>query len=189
MIDRAALPSISFALAEMGINPGLHGGRGRSRCPIHGGDNPQAFSYDDDRGIWYCFRCGIGGDVVELVKRSQDVNFVGALKWLRLKPDFLPAPDPEQVRRHRVREGLYRWARDKARELRDEHYMRCVVEQAALRLLRLNPDDEQAWDALQRALIGMENVSHQLDMLEGTDEQKIEIYKQMKGRNERQSVR
>lgn len=178
MIDRTALPSISRVLSDMGLNPGRYG---RTKCPIHGGDNRQAFSYDDKRGVWYCFRCGIGGDVVELVKRSQDVDFVGALKWLGQKPDFLTAPAPQEVRRLRVREGLYHWAKETARGLREEHYCRVVVEQAALDLLRRDPDDEQAWDALAGALKGLDAVAHKLDLLEGTDADKIEAYKMMKG--------
>jgi DNA primase len=48
--------------------------RGRGRCPIHGGDNDQAFAvYPDSSagpeakpGRWHCYRCDEGGDVVDL---------------------------------------------------------------------------------------------------------------------------
>jgi DNA primase len=38
----------------------------RGRCPIHFGDNPQAFAVYPDQGSWHCFRCNTGGDVVAL---------------------------------------------------------------------------------------------------------------------------
>jgi len=64
MIPRSQLPAISRILSQLGIKPGR---RGRTACPIHRGDNQQAFSYDDDKGYWHCFRCNKGGDAVRLV--------------------------------------------------------------------------------------------------------------------------
>lgn len=40
--------------------------RNRARCIVHGGDNPESFSIDPERGLWHCFRCNEGGDVIEL---------------------------------------------------------------------------------------------------------------------------
>jgi len=45
-------------------------------CPIHGGDNPTAFSVDLSLNRWYCFTgCSAGGDVVDLVRRLHRVGF------------------------------------------------------------------------------------------------------------------
>jgi DNA primase len=47
----------------------------RARCIIHGGDNNQAFSIDPERGLWHCFRCNEGGDIItlcELVERHLE---------------------------------------------------------------------------------------------------------------------
>ncbi len=39
-------------------------------CPVHGGDNPNAFVISLSKNIWHCFtRCNTGGDVVKLVRR------------------------------------------------------------------------------------------------------------------------
>ena len=45
--------------------------RGRCACPLHGGDNPEAFSVANGKG-WHCFTgdCG-SGDGVELVRRLR----------------------------------------------------------------------------------------------------------------------
>lgn len=177
MIERSALPSISRILAEMGINPNSHG---RTKCPIHQGENRQAFSYNDQKGVWYCFRCGFGGDAIDLVKRSLDVGFIGALRWLGLKPDFMGTPDPAVMQRHRVHAGLQNWARKTAKGLRFEHYIRERVTVRARARLAVNPEDEWAWNWLEWALKGKEDLAYKLDLLEGTEEQQIEIYKHMR---------
>jgi len=42
-------------------------GRFAGPCPVHGGDNPTAFTIDDEKGLWYCFtRCQTGGDIFSL---------------------------------------------------------------------------------------------------------------------------
>jgi DNA primase len=38
-------------------------------CPLHGGDNPNAFVISLSKNIWHCFtQCNTGGDVVKLVQ-------------------------------------------------------------------------------------------------------------------------
>jgi len=50
---------------------GLELRRGRARCPIHGGDNPEAFSVTAGKG-WHCHtQCATGGDGVDLVRRLR----------------------------------------------------------------------------------------------------------------------
>jgi DNA primase len=64
-------------------------------CPLHGGDNPTAFSVDLRTNRWYCFTaCGAGGDVVDLVRRLHHVGFRGAAAILAglSAPGTLPLP-------------------------------------------------------------------------------------------------
>jgi len=65
--------SVSEVLSAYGLDAGLvrRGTRLRGRCPLHGGDNPTAFSVDDERGLWHCFTACGGGDVVDLVGRLE----------------------------------------------------------------------------------------------------------------------
>jgi DNA primase len=55
-------------------------------CPVHGGDNPNAFVISLSKNLWRCFTgCDAGGDVVELVRRlygkdyRQTAAFLAAL--------------------------------------------------------------------------------------------------------------
>lgn len=52
-------------------------------CPIHRGDNPNAFVVDTDKNLWYCFtRCQAGGDIVELVRRLDRASYAQAAQHL-----------------------------------------------------------------------------------------------------------
>jgi DNA primase len=45
-------------------------------CPVHGGDNPNAFVISLSKNIWRCFtRCNTGGDVIKLVRRLYAKNY------------------------------------------------------------------------------------------------------------------
>lgn len=53
-------------------------------CPIHGGDNPNAFVVSLGKNLWYCFTgCNGGGDLVDLVRRLDGKNFRQTLHYLR----------------------------------------------------------------------------------------------------------
>jgi len=55
-------------------------------CPIHGGDNATAFSYDSDRKIWSCFtkHCHkkYGNDMIGLIRSVLDCTFAQAVSWI-----------------------------------------------------------------------------------------------------------
>jgi DNA primase len=58
----------------------------RSACPLHKGKNKTAFSvYVDDNGRqrWHCHTgCNAGGDVIDFVRRWQNLDFIEAVRWL-----------------------------------------------------------------------------------------------------------
>ena len=68
-----------------GGKPKKNGNRYSCACPIHGGDNPTAFSiYDKDgKQLWNCFTgsCG-GGDAIKFVELWQGMNFKQACEWI-----------------------------------------------------------------------------------------------------------
>ena len=55
-------------------------------CPIHGGDNSTAFSYDSERKIWSCFtkHCHkkYGNDMIGLIRSILDCSFAQAVSWI-----------------------------------------------------------------------------------------------------------
>lgn len=50
-------------------------------CPFHEEGTP-SLSVDSERGLWYCFGCGLGGDVISFVERIEGVGFVEACRIL-----------------------------------------------------------------------------------------------------------
>jgi DNA primase len=43
----------------------------RGRCPIHGGQGREAFHANFERGVFHCFACGAGGNVLDLVAAME----------------------------------------------------------------------------------------------------------------------
>jgi DNA primase len=66
----------------------VRGNQLRSRCPIHHGDNPTAFSIDFDPAgelpvVWMCrTECQTNGDVFELVRKVKKCSFLDAVNWV-----------------------------------------------------------------------------------------------------------
>lgn len=66
-------------------------------CPLHP-DNRPSMSFND-KGLWYCFVCGIGGDIVKLVMLVENLGFKESLHWLNNTfslglTDEIPKKDP-----------------------------------------------------------------------------------------------
>src|ERR671912_2851544 len=60
------------------------GERWRGKCPICGnGAHSDAFSLDDTLGLFHCFACVSGGDVVRLVERWGGFSVAGGGAWAR----------------------------------------------------------------------------------------------------------
>lgn len=61
--------------------PVQRGSAWRIACPFHEDAHP-SLGIDPDKGLWYCFPCGIGGDGIELVMRVRGLDFAAAVKDL-----------------------------------------------------------------------------------------------------------
>ena len=60
-------------------------------CPIHRGDNPNAFVVHPGKNLWHCFTgCDAGGDVVELVRRLDEKTYQQAAVYLATLAGSLP---------------------------------------------------------------------------------------------------
>jgi DNA primase len=57
------------------------GARWTGRCPFHEERTP-SFSVNAADKLFYCFGCGIKGDLITFVKESEGLDFVGAIEWL-----------------------------------------------------------------------------------------------------------
>lgn len=49
-----------------------------TRCPFHDDEHP-SLTVNVERGVWYCFPCGIGGDGIAFVERLRGTDFAGAV--------------------------------------------------------------------------------------------------------------
>lgn len=50
-------------------------------CPFHSEKTP-SFTVYPENGSFYCFGCGAGGDLVTFVRRIENLDYVGAVKFL-----------------------------------------------------------------------------------------------------------
>jgi DNA primase len=53
-------------------------------CPFHNEKTP-SFQVNPDIGVWKCFGCGEGGDVIKFVQKIENLSFVEALERLALR--------------------------------------------------------------------------------------------------------
>lgn len=88
------------------------GRRWRGKCPLcENGEHSDAFSLDDDLGLFHCFACGSGGDLVRLVELWGPFSVGEAIAWLGHTFDLDLPERPEswyrkQTRQQRLRERL-----------------------------------------------------------------------------------
>jgi DNA primase len=69
------------------------GGRYKGLCPFHSEKTP-SFTVDRDKGFFYCFGCGAGGNVFKFLELQEKLGFVDAVKHLAAK---FGVPIPEEV--------------------------------------------------------------------------------------------
>ena len=80
--EKVRIPQLLVSAGRLSL---LHrrGSRWIGPCPIHGGDNPTAFTVHEERNVWFCFtHCGRGGTVVDLALALCDGSWPRALRWL-----------------------------------------------------------------------------------------------------------
>ena len=58
-----------------------HGRDYMGLCPFHNEKSP-SFHVSADKQLFHCFGCGAGGNLVQFVMRSENLDFTDALKLL-----------------------------------------------------------------------------------------------------------
>ena len=103
------------AAIRYGYNPDS---RHRILCPFHDDHKPSLMLYPGDRG-WYCFVCGIGGDVVGFVSKLFHLSPHEAA--IKLNDDFglgmTPGPAPSRMY---VQKARHDQAMQRAKQMQEE---------------------------------------------------------------------
>lgn len=63
-------------------------------CPLHQ-ESSASFHVDDQKGFYYCFSCKAKGDVFSFVRKTENVEFIEAVRMLALEAG-IPMPEDKQ---------------------------------------------------------------------------------------------
>lgn len=86
--DRAFVESVKGALdiveliEASGIILKKAGKEWQGLCPFHADEKSPSLSVSRDKGLWHCFGCGAGGDIVAWVMQKEGLRFVSAVGFL-----------------------------------------------------------------------------------------------------------
>ena len=77
-------------------------------CPFHGEKSPSFFVLPD-RQFFHCFGCGVGGDVIQFVRKIENLDFLPTLELLANRAGItLPVAEGDQDNtRIRLKEKVY----------------------------------------------------------------------------------
>jgi len=79
----------------------------KAKCPFHNEKTP-SFFISPDRGTYYCFGCGVKGDIFTFVEEFEGLDFRGALKLLAGRAGIvLESYDPKDKKNQSEKERLY----------------------------------------------------------------------------------
>lgn len=133
-----------------------------ARCPFHKEKTP-SFKVDSQTGLYYCFGCREGGDVIRFVEKTKSLTFVEAVEYLAARAGIVPAGSPsfrrDQSGRRRLSDAVseaadfyhrYLVESPQAQEARAYLEKRGIGREAIARFrLGYSPD---SWDSLTRHL-------------------------------------
>jgi DNA primase len=142
------------------------GGSLKGLCPFHDEKTP-SFNVTPARGLWYCFSCSEGGDVIRFVQKIDSLSFAEAIERLAARAGIDlryeqggHVPGQEQSQRRRLIEAHRAAAEFYAERIQSSD---AVTARAFLSSRGFEPADGQRfgtgyapaeWDALTRHLRG-----------------------------------
>jgi len=154
---------------------GAGGGNLKGLCPFHEEKSP-SLSVSPSRGLFYCFGCGAGGDVIRFVERIENLSFTEAVEQLAAAAgiglrylDSGPAAPRQAGQRTRLVEANRAAAEFYAEQLRDPQAL------AAREFLTQRGFDQAAagtygcgfappgWDALTKHLLARKFTAAELE--------------------------
>jgi hypothetical protein len=127
-LDRSRLPPPDVFFRQNVDKYQRAGGKARGRCPFHKPSNPRSFSrpfsINLSSGLWHCFVCEAGGDVIDFVRLRDGCNFVNAAKklgvWRSMSPQETEAFDRARRAKAEKQQARLNAFYDEVQRLRDE---------------------------------------------------------------------
>src|SRR3954468_23201508 len=80
-VDAGKAAAELVAVVEERTSLRKQGARLVGRCPFHE-ERTASFSVNPSLGLYHCFGCHKGGDVISFVRETQGLDFAGAIEWL-----------------------------------------------------------------------------------------------------------
>ncbi|MBR0261635.1 MAG: DNA primase [Selenomonadaceae bacterium] len=126
-VERVAERTDIYSVVSRYVQLTQKSGRYWGRCPFHN-EKTASFSVSADKGLFYCFGCGAGGNVFKFLSLIENITYFEAVKLQaqRLGID-LPAKksSPEEDRRRREEKTLL-----KINEFAQDFYHECLIKTA-----------------------------------------------------------
>lgn len=91
--------------------------RGRNMiglCPFHGEKTP-SFNVYTENGSFYCFGCGVGGDVISFTMKIENLDYVDAIKLLAQRSGLEMPENSYDDSMNKLRNRVYEANREAAR--------------------------------------------------------------------------
>lgn len=91
--------------------------RGRNMvglCPFHGEKTP-SFTVYPETDSFYCFGCGVGGDVIGFIRRAENLDYIEAVKLLAQRAGMDMPEDSYDDSMQKLRMRIYEANREAAR--------------------------------------------------------------------------
>ncbi len=130
----------------------------KALCPFHQEKTP-SFYVSPEKGLWHCFGCNAGGDVIDFVQRIEGLTFTEAIAKLSRQLGIRWQPSPATRREEWARERLLQlnqwavefyervlWASEIGEKARQYLFQR-QISTATARMFRLGYAPA-AWDVL-----------------------------------------
>ena len=126
-VERVAERTDIYSVVSRYVPLTQKSGRYWGRCPFHN-EKTASFSVSADKGLFYCFGCGAGGNAFKFLSLIENITYFEAIKLQaqRLGID-LPKKksSPEEDRRRRAEKTLL-----KINELAQDFYHECLIKTA-----------------------------------------------------------
>lgn len=90
-------------------------------CPFHGEKTP-SFTVYPETDSFYCFGCGVGGDVIGFIRRAENLDYIEAVKLLAQRAGMQMPEDSYDNSMQQLRLRVYEANREAARFFHSQLY-------------------------------------------------------------------